>query len=439
MKTENQTNIFADKFEALCAEQDQIYMPEFEAIFTTLFKSDKQKAIYNTNVWNIGQELPDEIDQEVINKAIAEAGYCIGGKIANNFTRYVQIVLEGKKMQQAGVLRKIKEMPEPQPSIVGGWQFVPMKVYAPDTMQDSIKNILIEQAKEGKGLFENITNVMASDESLDEFLNVEVWCKKVSLQLFLEDLRRFNIETVFQNIGGEKVVIPIIKSITDFIDKEYKKPNKVKNYTSKIIKAFDAIPVWGLFYQILILEGLYRWCEGATEKADYDKIGNDDIVAFGQWIIKIYCEKLIQFSYTPYGDGDKETLVPFCEFLCNTELGKEVQCLMFPPLPELPPQLNTQKAEDLFNRAVEAGIMTVEATGYKWNRTKQLCAYFVEQASEFLNLTTRQDKDGNIATCWKPFEILFGVNKLKDAKQNWMRVNTKFEPTGYQEIKRLFK
>lgn len=66
--------------------------------------------------------------------------------------------------------------------------------------------------------------------------------------------------------------------------------------------------------------------------------------------------------------------------------------------------------------------------------------------SHYLNLTQTTDKDGNIVTRWKPFETLFdyegkeqGKDKLKGAKQNWMRLNTKFEPTGFEKVNALFE
>ena len=62
------------------------------------------------------------------------------------------------------------------------------------------------------------------------------------------------------------------------------------------------------------------------------------------------------------------------------------------------------------------------------------------------NTYNKMDKDGNIVTSWKPFENLFdykgkeiGRNKLKDAKQNWMRLNLEFYPTGYNKVDALYE
>lgn len=109
----------------------------------------------------------------------------------------------------------------------------------------------------------------------------------------------------------------------------------------------------------------------------------------------------------------------------------------------IPHKLNTEEANKIFQRAINAGLMK---ENFIWLDTLQLLAYFVERTSHYLKLTTKMDKDGNIVTLWYPFEELFqykgkieGRNKIKNAKQNWMRLNTKFKPTGFEKIDILFE
>lgn len=112
------------------------------------------------------------------------------------------------------------------------------------------------------------------------------------------------------------------------------------------------------------------------------------------------------------------------------------------PQPEgagLPDVLNTDEAKELLDRLCKAGFAIKEDGGYKWIGTKVLCAYFADRASHSLRLSNTMDKEGNITTSWKPFEALFGIDGLKVAKQNWMRLNTKFEPTGFEAIAKLFE
>lgn len=115
-----------------------------------------------------------------------------------------------------------------------------------------------------------------------------------------------------------------------------------------------------------------------------------------------------------------------------------------PPQPQpegagLPDVLNTDEAKGLLDRLCKAGFAKIEDGGYKWIGTKVLCAYFADSASHSLNLSNTMDKEGNITTSWKPFEALFGIEGLKVAKQNWMRLNTKFEPKGFEAIAKLFE
>ena len=105
----------------------------------------------------------------------------------------------------------------------------------------------------------------------------------------------------------------------------------------------------------------------------------------------------------------------------------------------LPEVLNTDEAKRLLDRLCKAGFAKIEDGGYRWIGTKVLCAYFADRASHSLNLSNTMDKEGNITTSWKPFEALFGIDGLKVAKQNWMRLNTKFEPTGFEAIAKLFE
>lgn len=104
----------------------------------------------------------------------------------------------------------------------------------------------------------------------------------------------------------------------------------------------------------------------------------------------------------------------------------------------LPDTLQGVEVIGIFSKAIDIKLITIEQDGLKWNDTKQLCAYFAEKLSNKFHLSKITDKDGNQTTAWKPFEDLFKEKGLKGAKQNWMRLNTKFEPIGYNKIDTLF-
>ena len=105
---------------------------------------------------------------------------------------------------------------------------------------------------------------------------------------------------------------------------------------------------------------------------------------------------------------------------------------------ELPQELKTDEAKKYIQKAVKIGVVEYTKIGIKWNGTKQLLAYFAEKMSIKLNLSNRFDNTGNRAVCWKPFEKMFNVYNLREAKQNWLRLNTRFEPTGFENINKIF-
>lgn len=104
----------------------------------------------------------------------------------------------------------------------------------------------------------------------------------------------------------------------------------------------------------------------------------------------------------------------------------------------LPEQLRGADAVAIFQRAIDDGLIRKTGTGFLWQGAKQLLAYFAERMSSKFNLSTKIDKDGNKTTNWKIFENLFCVEKLKGAKQNWMRLNLSFSPTGFEKVDALF-
>ena len=105
----------------------------------------------------------------------------------------------------------------------------------------------------------------------------------------------------------------------------------------------------------------------------------------------------------------------------------------------LPDKLKSDEAVSIFQKAINAKLISKAANILIWNDTKQLLAYFAEKMSDKFTLTTKLDRDGKKTVSWKPFETLFNEKDLKGAKQNWMRITTKFEPTGFEKVDALIK
>lgn len=103
----------------------------------------------------------------------------------------------------------------------------------------------------------------------------------------------------------------------------------------------------------------------------------------------------------------------------------------------LPEKLRLDAAVKVFQKAIDSHLIEHTTEGLIWKDTKQLLAYFAMKLSNGFHLSNKMDKDGRTTISWKPFETLFRETGLKDAKQNWTRLNTKFEPTGFEKVDTL--
>lgn len=104
-----------------------------------------------------------------------------------------------------------------------------------------------------------------------------------------------------------------------------------------------------------------------------------------------------------------------------------------------PKELQTEKAKALFQKAISAGLVESNGGYYKWiGGTGQLLAYFTEKANKYLNLKSKLDSNGKQTINWKAFEIAFNTPGLKNKKQDWMKLNLKFTPSGYEKVDMIF-
>lgn len=101
--------------------------------------------------------------------------------------------------------------------------------------------------------------------------------------------------------------------------------------------------------------------------------------------------------------------------------------------PNLPNELNTEKAKALLQKAIQNGLCDGK---YKWLKTKSLLAYFADKASEYLKLG-KGKYGGRTKTSWKPFETLFGLSELCAAKNYFQRTGTL--PCDYKDVDKLFE
>ena len=353
------------KFKALCDEQEKIYQPQFEAIFTALYEIEEgQRAIFNTNGWNMGQPLPDKADEGLITQAINKAGFAKKKAIAEGFLRYANTVIEGKRLQVEMALQNAKELIPPQPPVVAGWVFKPFaNIIAPVELHSTINKVVADEAL--KGVFDSTTDI--ADESidvlLDELMMAEAFNIPCSLTHYTEELKRYNVilgQNSFFDRDCTRLLLATLKEAVLSLKEYTDQPNRLKKAIADIVKRFDDVKVWGIFFQILVLQGL---CD-MLERLDINEgeSGYDEAQAFYNWLIEELCKKGRWFacvSSMAYGDGDLLRLEPLCAYLMSTTAGQLVQKQLKEPQRQPTGGSNGQPLTRHFNNTMSEAELSV--------------------------------------------------------------------------------
>lgn len=209
------------------------------------------------------------------------------------------------------------------------WRFASISICAPQWLHSFINEEIEKQAKSGAGLFSNETTIDEADETLDDLLMADAFDMKCSLEFYRKELAQYGIigNGGLFNRDFTQMLFTALKAAVLCLKSDADKPMKARNDIAEIIKEFDNMPVWGLLFQILILQGLVSLLERLDiEEGD---TGFDEGQGLCDWSFNLLLGKLVDFCYKPYGDGDKERLKPLCDFLMNTEAGNAVQSHIF--------------------------------------------------------------------------------------------------------------
>ena len=103
---------------------------------------------------------------------------------------------------------------------------------------------------------------------------------------------------------------------------------------------------------------------------------------------------------------------------------------------QMPAELNTDRAKEIFAKAVEAGLMSKD---YEWLASQSLLACFCREMSVKLDLGKGYSSERQKRLSWKPFEALFNVKaknlttSLNDIKK------TGQDPIGIEKVEAIFK
>lgn len=427
-------------FDRLCDKQESLYKPEFETVFKELFKLDA----------TLTKDYPCTKDEALLNEALRVAGFETNEDFCADFKQYNTLFVKGKELQEKGVELLANNFPQ-RKRLVEGWHFMPMEIAGTPELIQIVDDIMERDAQEGSGLYANITQIPKEDEALDEFLCVDAYGLKCSFVPFLDELKRYGIVGSDNTFFSNKLTISLfalLKKATVYLKEHTDKPQAIKNEIARLIKEFDSIPHWGLFLQILFLQGLCRLLEGVNIKEGDD--GYNEGCSLYTWIFEQLANKEVCFCCKPYFGEDLKLLKPLCAYLMDTQVGQFVQDVMFgnelqteQAIPEpqqeerpkitnnnLPSELDTDEAHKFFAKARTIGLMNGD---YIWLRGKQLLACFCHDMSQKLNL----GKGDRIA--WKPFEVLFGIEKGK-LRSNYNDIQkTGQNPKDIDLVDKVFK
>lgn len=421
-----------------------LYQPEFNEALESIYETGENKSIYDLNQWNIYVPIPDGIDNSIEEILLSSQ---LSDEQKKQFRQYLGSVLSYKRyfhcytdiQHKLGVLTRAQEK---RPDM---WQFVPFRFVTMaselakplnEFVNDSLKN----DAEKGIGFFENKTIENRLDEDIDDFLDVEAYDLTCSFEPFYKELHKYNVDSL---LGKEALTLlfKTLKTLSTSLKANTSRPNFASNRILDAITEFDKLPLWGIIFQILILQGMCRLLECCT-LTEKDK-GFAESTSLYNWLQELLSQKLIRFIYFPIGENDKILIRPLCEYLYSTEIGEIVQeCIFSENKDEVAeicseldaqnslkendeqpviginsyPILNTDRARKFIKIAINKNFVCIEKNHYQWtfgnkHGAKARLAYFLER------LLCPKPTDTINAEELRQLEKAFNVNRLDRAIQ----------------------
>lgn len=239
------------------------------------------------------------------------------------------------------------------------WQFYKISVVVAGQepmvgiIDEYINKAIGEMADAGTGLYSNETDVKKEDERLDACLGANALEINRSISFYYNELETRGIVgegQLFGNTAAEMLFYTFGKMV-ELLQMDASSPMKMRNDLAEIIKLFDEMPIMGLLYQILLLQGLAFVLERL--KVDEGDAGFDEALLLYRWLMKLLGQKEMRFCFMQYGENDLKLLKPFCDFLMSTDMGQCVQSVVFktnaeseePQAPQTDEQQTTQIEE----------------------------------------------------------------------------------------------
>lgn len=316
-----------NEYKALEIESGKYNRPEFDTVYSIIADLIKDRH----DIGDKGDLAFPLVTGNVIDEALRLSGFAEDKGFVADFFKYRNIEQQARDIQLKGI--KCSDSPQKkalqQDVKADEWQFIQIRIFAPQPLMRIIDRIVESDLQNNKGLFANITDIPKEDEFEDDFLMIDTFDVKSSFVPYLDELKQYKIVGVdgFLNDEFKKCLLSTIMNEANFIKHNTDKPSKVKNHIIDTLTELDKLPIWGLFFQILTLQGLCRWMESLNISDDDN--GYQEAQSLHSWIYKGLMRKEVQFCYMPFGEADKERLKPLCDYLYSTEIGKIAQNHLF--------------------------------------------------------------------------------------------------------------
>lgn len=354
-----QYTILVGQYQELDKEAGNYNRHGFDKVYSIIDELVKD----STDVGDKGDIEKPLAEGDVINEALKLSGFADDKEFVSDFKKYREIERQAREIQIQALEMQLHEIIKDSKSNAidtitkDVWRFKSISFFAPKAFHGIIGNILEEDASTGKGFFSNITNIEIEDEDIDDLLMIDAYNMKCSFVPYLDELKLYKVHDTFLDANSTKCLFLMLKKDATFIKENTNAPSKVKNHIQNTLKTLDELPIWGLFFQILILQGLCRWFENINiKKGEY---GFDEAKSLYKWLSKNLIEKEIWFCYLPYGQNDKEKLKPFCDYLYSTEIGQMVQNHLFKKNTTEKIENENKDIGDIVDKILNKGYFTV--------------------------------------------------------------------------------
>ncbi|MFR9590317.1 MAG: hypothetical protein SNH66_05845 [Rikenellaceae bacterium] len=439
------------EYSELDKEAGQYKRAEFDAVYSIISELTKD----NPDVGDGGNLGCPLVEGATIDEAMKLAGYADDEAFISDFKKYREIEQRAREVQIEGLTIILEEQEYVTPHS-GEWYFVPIRILTTESMQSAVEQIIINDAKDGKGLFANTTYIPLEDENIDSWFDIEEYGLKCSLEPIYRELHQCGIiDSILSSKDIRDGYLITLKELICCLKDNTDKPNKVRNYITNTLKAFDNVPIYGLILQMLLLQGFCRWLE-CIDINEGDSGYNEGCCMY-DWLLLRLLEKELYFCFMKFGDNDLKRLEPLCNYLYSSDIGKMVQNAIkekfYPELqseqlqanksqqgtqtPQLPEELDTILARKIFAKAVEVGLMKMQGDYYKWlNKSKARLAYMLEK---IYCIDGRDFPEDALNTLFQEGRLGKARSQLANNKGNDADKNSAGKPKGYQTIDILFE